>query len=172
MILNTPNYSGRQNNTTSYIKNFILGGPPNLWNLVKYPNSGSITSNTLTPSSISYDNVLIEGDLYVNGKIINPSDVNLKDNIEPINIKKINNLMKLKVKQFTFKYDTQKEVHYGFIAQDFENEYPELVSIKPDNSANYKAINYLEIIPLLVNKIQLMQNEIDHLKHIVKQINI
>ena len=46
-----------------------------------------------------------------------------------------------------------------------EKEFPELVSIKPDkNLANIKAINYLEIIPLLVNKIQLMQKEIDELK--------
>ncbi len=48
---------------------------------------------------------------------------------------------------------------------DFEKEFPELVSIKPDkNLANIKAINYLEIIPLLVNKIQIMQKEIDELK--------
>ena len=171
MILNTPNYSGRQNNSTSYIKNYILGSPTSLWNIVSYPNS-SLTANTLTPSSNVYDNVLIEGDLYVNGKIINPSDANLKDNIEPINIKQINNLMKLKVKQFTFKYDTQKEIHYGFIAQEFEKEFPELVSVKPDKNANYKAINYLEIIPLLVNKIQLMQKEIDELKNNVKLLSI
>ena len=67
--------------------------------------------------------------------------------------------------QFTFNDDPLKNTHYGFIAQDFENDFPELVSIKPDkNLANIKAINYLEIIPLLVNKIQIMQKEIDELK--------
>ena len=62
-------------------------------------------------------------------------------------------------------------VHYGFIAQDFEKEFPELISVKPDNNmANIKAINYLEIIPLLVSKIQMMQTEIDELKIQIKKL--
>ena len=167
---NTPNYGGRQNNNTSYIKNFVVAASPDLWTVVSYPNTDSYLSNTLTPSSLSYDNLLIEGDLYVNGKIINPSDVNLKDNIEGVSIKHMDSLMKLDVKQFTFKHDLKKQIHYGFIAQDFEKEFPELVSIKPDSNAKYKAINYLEIIPLLVGKIQMMQKEIDELKGKIEQI--
>ena len=166
-----PNYCGRQNNNTSYIKNFIGGGAPSLWNLVSYPEGG-YTSNTLTPNSISYDNVLIDGDLYVNGRIINPSDAKLKDNISDIDMKHVDKLMKLDVKQFTFKHDLLKHIHYGFIAQEFEKEFPELVSIKPNENSNYKAINYLEIIPLLVNKIQLMQEEIDELKRKIKKIDV
>ena len=74
-------------------------------------------------------------------------------------------LLNLNTSQFTFKNDPLSNIHYGFIAQEFEKEFPELVTIKPDkNLANIKAINYLEIIPLLVNKIQLMQKEIDELK--------
>jgi hypothetical protein len=73
--------------------------------------------------------------------------------------------MNLKPSKFTFKNDTSNQIHYGFIAQDFNIEYPELVFIKPDKELNnIKAINYLEIIPLLVSKIQHMQNEIDELK--------
>jgi hypothetical protein len=41
--------------------------------------------------------------------------------------------------------------------------------VKPDNKYNnLKAINYLEIIPLLVDKIQMMQKEIDELKTHIK----
>ena len=77
--------------------------------------------------------------------------------------------MNLKTSEFTFKSDPSKQIHYGFIAQDFELEYPELVFKKPDkNMNNMKAINYLEIIPLLVNKIQLMQKELDELKDKIK----
>ena len=51
---------------------------------------------------------------------------------------------------------------YGYDARSL---YPELIEIKPDNNySKIKAINYLEIIPLLVNKIQIMQKEIDELK--------
>jgi hypothetical protein len=77
--------------------------------------------------------------------------------------------MNLQTKEFTFKDDSSKQIHYGFIAQEFEVEYPELVFIKPDKKLNnIKAINYLEIIPLLVDKIQLMQKEIDDLKDKMK----
>ena len=72
--------------------------------------------------------------------------------------------MNLKPSQFTFKSDPLKKVHYGFIAQEFETIFPELVTSKPGPIANIKAINYLEVIPLLVSKIQKMQNEIDKLK--------
>jgi hypothetical protein len=45
--------------------------------------------------------------------------------------------------------------HYGFIANEIETEYPELIEIKPDIKASckIKSVNYLEIIPLLVHKI-------------------
>ena len=58
LLLNSPNYSGRQNNSTSYIKNYIGGLPPDLWSLVSYKNDNR-SANTLTPNSRSYDNVLI-----------------------------------------------------------------------------------------------------------------
>ena len=80
--------------------------------------------------------------------------------------------MNLKANKFTYKNDPLKQEHYGFIAQEFEKEYPELISIKPDNNLNnIKAINYLEIVPLLVNKIQMMQKEIDELKNHDKKVN-
>ena len=58
-----------------------------------------------------------------------------------------------------------KKLHYGFIAQEFEEHFPELVVSKVDKDiANLKAINYLEMIPLLVHQVQQMQKEIDELK--------
>jgi len=160
------NYGGKQPNNTAYIKNFVYGNPANLWNATKYNDIG-----VLTPASHLYESVYIPGNLYVDGSIINPSDINLKDNIIPIDEKKTNKLLNLKSTQFTFKNDETKQIHYGFIAQEFEKEIPELIYCKPDNNnTNVKAINYLEIIPLLVNKIQIMQKEIDELKEINKKI--
>ena len=100
----------------------------------------------------------------VDGSIVNPSDINLKDNIVEISSELTNNLINLKPVQYTYK--TDKKIHYGFIAQELETVLPELVVTKPDtsNSAQIKAINYLEIIPLLVGKLQKMQTEIDNLK--------
>jgi hypothetical protein len=179
MSVNTSvaNYNGRQPNNTAYIKNFISGTPANYWQTATYtPNSGPKAGQTIgviTTTSLKYDNLLIPGDLFVNGQIYNPSDIFLKDNIKLIDNEKVNKIMNLKPSEFVLKRDPLKNVHYGFIAQEFENEFPELVSIKPDKEyANLKAINYLEIIPLLVNKIQLMQKEIDSLNERLNEINV
>ena len=159
------NYNGKQPNNSSYIKNFVYGTPMNLWKAYSYINSSNQTISVLTPTNNIYSNIYIPGDLYVDGSIVSPSDIHLKENISLVNEDKTKKLMNLQTNEFTFKDDPSKQIHYGFIAQDFEKEYPELVFIKPDKTLkNIKAINYLEIIPLLVNKIQLMQKEIDELK--------
>lgn len=163
------NYNGRQPNNTSYVKNFIYGSTTNLWKAYSHINSSGDLISVLTPTTDKHSNVYIPGDLYVDGNIISPSDINLKQNINCINDDKTNKLMNLQTNEFTFKNDPEKKIHYGFIAQEFEKEYPELVFIKPDKKLNnIKAINYLEIIPLLVDKIQLMQKEIDDLKDKMK----
>jgi hypothetical protein len=77
--------------------------------------------------------------------------------------------MKIRPTQFVFKSDILKKIHYGFIAQEFEEHFPELVVSKIDKHvANLKAINYLELVPLLVYQIQKMQKEIDELKNQMK----
>ena len=163
------NYNGRQPNNTAYIKNFVSGAPSNLWKAYSHINSSGDLISVLTPTTDKYSNVYIPGDLYVDGSIVSPSDINLKQNISLIDEDKTNKLMNLQTKEFTFKDDSSKQIHYGFIAQEFEVEYPELVFIKPDKKLNnIRAINYLEIIPLLVDKIQLMQKEIDDLKSRMK----
>ena len=156
------NYGGKQPNSTAYVKNFVPGNPTNLWQATNYPQENGTVTGVITTTSSAVTNVLIRGDLFVNGNIINPSDITLKDNIIDISNELTNKLMKIKPMKFTFKDDKFKKIHYGFIAQDFEKEIPDLVSIKPDKTRpNIKSINYLEIIPLLVSKIQLMQKEID-----------
>jgi hypothetical protein len=172
------NYNGKVGNNTSNTRYFIEGQPTNIWIPTKYNG----TTQVITPSSINYQNVYIPGNLYVDGSIINPSDLTLKDNIANISSELSDAIMNLKPSQFTFKTDKTKQVHYGFIAQEFEEHFPELVTIKPNpilspsmspsmspsiNSQNIKAINYLEILPLLVHKVQSMQQEIDELKAII-----
>ncbi len=161
------NYNGRQPNNTAYIKTFVSGNTSGLWKTITYADSPVVTA--ITPSSSNYDNLYIPGNLYVDGNIITPSDAYLKDNIEDLDKDHSINLMKLRATKFTFKSDMHKNIHYGFIAQEFEEYFPELIVSKIDkNIANLKAINYLELVPLLVHQIQKMQKEIDELKN---QIN-
>jgi hypothetical protein len=163
------NYNGTQPNNTSYIKNFITGKPPSLWKTITHKLiNGTIITSALTPASPLINNVYIPGNLYVDGFIVNPSDVYLKDNIENLDDEVSIKLTKLRPTQFVFKSDMYKKTHYGFIAQEFEEHFPELVVTKIDKDvANLKAINYLELVPLLLYQIQKMMQEIDELKKVI-----
>lgn len=163
------NYNGKQSNNTAYIKTFTYGIPVNLWKTMRYlPNVGPQVS-VITPSSSNVESLYIKGDIFVDGSVISPSDVNIKNNISTLDIQTVNKLMNLRPTSFTLKNDNTNHIHYGFIAQELENEYPELIENKPDKRySKIKGVNYLEIIPLLVNKIQMMQKEIDDLKEKIK----
>jgi hypothetical protein len=160
------NYNGKQPNNTAYIKNYVSGTPTSLWKTITYTDTlTNVSVNAITPSAPKNNNLYIPGNLYIDGNIISPSDVYLKDDIEDLVKDHSIKLMNLRPTQFTFKSDLIKNIHYGFIAQEFEEHFPELVVSKIDKHvANLKAINYLELIPLLVYQIQQMQKEIDELK--------
>lgn len=163
------NYNGRQANNTSYIKNFVYATPSQLWAPYNYTNQAGGIISVITPKGTNYENLYITGDMYLDGNIITPSDITLKEDIEVINEVNTNKLMEIKASKFSFKNDTSKHIHYGFIAQEFEQLFPELVYLKPDRqNNNIKAINYMEVIPLLVSKIQIMQREIDELRSKIK----
>jgi hypothetical protein len=107
--------------------------------------------------------------LYLSNVVIDSqyssSDKNLKNNIVDIPEDKTNSLLDLNPTQFNFKLDTKKNIHYGFIAQDLEKIYPELVK---DSEKGHRKVNYMELIPLIISKMKNMQNEIDELKNQLK----
>ena len=151
----TPNYSGRQGDNIQNIKQFVTSSA-GIVNWIYKTIAGS-TTQVITP----YDQtktVMIPKNLLVLGSINNPSDINLKDNIEKINIDDFN---KLNPVSFTFKDDEQHKKHYGFIAQELETVYPELVT---DTEIGFKSVNYIELIPILLSQMKNMQMEIDNLK--------
>ena len=75
------------------------------------------------------------------------------------------NILKLEPKQYNYIADTDKKLHYGIIAQDLENYFPNLVTtVKTENEEETKVVNYLELVPLLIVKIQDLQKQIDELK--------
>ena len=151
----TPNYSGRQGDNIQNIKQFVTSSA-GIVNWIYKTIAGS-TTQVITP----YDQtktVMIPKNLLVLGSINNPSDITLKDNIGEINIDDFN---KLNPVSFTFKDDEQHKKHYGFIAQELEKVYPELVT---DNEIGFKSVNYIELIPILLSQMKNMQMEIDNLK--------
>ena len=167
------NYNGRQPNNTAYIKTFVSNRQIMLWKTASQSKSDGSVKSVITPSSDKSNSLYIPGDIFYDGSLIGISDINLKKDISLIQVDTTDKLMNLKPSSFILKNDPFNNIHYGFIAQDLENEYPELVENKPNKmNNNIKSVNYLEIIPLLVHKIQLMQKEIKELKDKVNSTSL
>jgi len=64
----------------------------------------------------------------------------------------------------TLKSKTYKGQHFGLIAQDVETILPELIGTNRDGS---KAINYIELIPFIIESIKEQQSSFDSLKTII-----
>lgn len=98
------------------------------------------------------------------------SDKKLKENIKPL--KNTDRLMLLQPKEYTYKTDEfesmnlEQGTHMGFIAQDIEAIFPELIkeTVQPPTidkdgkvikeGITFKAVNYVALIPLLTATVQ------------------
>jgi hypothetical protein len=176
MSYKNANYSVPQPNNSTFVKNFHQGQPTPLFTIKQYTYNNK-TEQVITPASVAttISNLYINGTIYAGDFVtttpqVTPSDRKLKDNIVELSSELSENIMKLKPCQFTYKTDSTNHTHYGFIAQEVAEELPNLVITKNIlNQGEVLTVNYLEIIPLLVDKIQKMQQEIDELKkHIQK----
>lgn len=103
------------------------------------------------------NSVFIKKNLQVANEITVTSSEKEKENIKDIN-NDVNDILKLNPKEYN--YNNDSKLHFGLIAEDVENVYPNLVS----NTEVGKSLNYLEIVPLLIDKIKDLQNQIDELK--------
>jgi hypothetical protein len=158
IISTAANYGGKVTEKQQDVKQFYITAytSPVTWIYKKLLN-GLVVE---TPSD-STKSVLIDNDLTITGSIYNTSDINLKKNITEIEISKIDNLLSLNPIHFQYSNDKKNKTHYGFIAQDVEKLYPEMIG---SNDIGFKTLNYQEVIPLMLAKIKLMQKEIDELK--------
>ena len=130
------------------------------------------------------------GDVYVTGQIISPyltspSDLRIEENVESLTQTKsegttLGNLLNLDVISFNYKKPQVKEViideawkkpeveekqdvkrHYGLSVENLQNIYPDLVYEGQDG---YLSINYIELVPILIQSIQELKQELDDVK--------
>jgi hypothetical protein len=158
------NYGGRQPDNVQNIKQFNNTSPSIvLW---MYKKISEIMY--ITPCD-QVNDVLIPRNLYVHGSINSTSDTLLKENVEQLTSNECDKIMDLQPKKYTFIDDATKKTHYGLIAQEVEEQYPLLVSeidgvLDDDADTKIKTVNYMELIPIMIRKMQNMQNEIDELR--------
>ena len=96
---------------------------------------------------------------------ISTSDESLKKDIEDLG-EETDSIMKLRPVKFHWNYEEEdKEKHIGFIAQEVEELFPDLVeeNTYPDGST-YKGVDKTKLIPHLVNEIKSIKKEIEELK--------
>ena len=168
VVSTAANYGGRVVDNQQGVKQFYVGGQGTASWVYKRLTTGTLV---ITPADkknpIFVDNdLIVKKDIYIDGSIYNPSDAKLKENIEYISSEQIDSLFNLNPVKFSYKSDREKQKHFGLLAQDIEKIYPELVKIV---DKDYKTVNYQELLPIMLAKMKLMQNEIDELKLHVKK---
>ncbi len=160
LIGTVANYGGKQPSNTQNIKQFVVAATVSQADWVFAKISKTTNDIYITPANRT-KSVYIYTDLYVNGAIYNTSDKNHKEEIEPISDSKIEKLFHLEPVEYKLKSDIKNKKHFGLIAQDVEKIYPELVT---NIDSEFKNVNYIELIPILLSKMKTMQKEIDELK--------
>lgn len=101
-----------------------------------------------------------------------PSDRQLKKNITPIK-DALNGVLSLQGVNYSYDAATHPELglstepQVGFIAQELEQVYPELV-VTRDNG--FKAVNYAQLVPVLVEAIKQQQAMIEELQQHMNEL--
>ena len=85
------------------------------------------------------------------------SDVRLKQNIEGLS--ETQGIDNIRAVQYNNKNDDSK--HFGVIAQELAEIYPELVH---SDEKNMQSVSYIELIPICINEIQLLKKRQDALQ--------
>lgn len=119
--------------------------------------------------------------------VVTLSDYRVKDNVKSLSNSSLDNIMSMNVVEYNYDADLlmpaddsdtasvntrslqlskeksliATEKHYGLIAQELQQLYPNLVKESQDG---YLTINYIEIIPLLIRSVQELKAEINTLQ--------
>lgn len=168
--LETVNFSNINTSNTltavnANFSNLFINGSP-------LTSSGAISTSSFatTGSNIFIGNQIVTGSITATSDItaFSTSDKQLKDNIIliPNSLEKIT-----KIGGYTFDWNNKQNIYevgshdIGVIAQELEEILPEVV-ITRDNG--YKAVRYEKIVPLLIEAIKELKNEVDELKSKIK----
>jgi hypothetical protein len=134
-------------------------------------NTGSATVSSLTVSDLSGASDTYTGDGATNSFTISAagaftsSDSRLKQNIEDIS-DALQKITQVEGKRYSFINDKQDRIHYGVIAQEIRNIFPSLVQ---ENDQGYLSVNYMELIPVLIEALKVQQETINQLSTALSQ---
>jgi len=119
-------------------------------------------TTTIGVNSGSSKVVIDAVDVVITNGITVSSDIRLKENFEPMS-NALDLVSQLNGFYYTWKKDagTDKPRKLGFIAQEVEKVIPELVKT---DSEGMKSVDYVSVVPVLVEALKHQQKQIDELK--------
>ena len=164
-------YAGGLGNTAKSLASFVIGkysleganGNASLWvstdPIFAIGNGGGIGSES--DAFVVYKN----GTATLNGVAVT-SDARLKTNVHPLD-NALDNI--LRIEGVSYNWDKKHpraanmtdRLQFGIIAQELEKVYPQLIITKADG---YKTINYIGLVPVLVEAMQEQQQQITDLQ--------
>jgi hypothetical protein len=97
------------------------------------------------------------GNLYIKGNLYTISDKRLKKNINKLELT-VDPLNKIKAYSFQYKSRPEAGTLLGFMAQDVQEFFPELVSVGSDGGLS---LNYIGLVPVLWNYTQTLQKKVE-----------
>lgn len=125
----------------------------------------------------------VEGTGYALGGWVNASDSRLKSNIQPIGsaLQKINQIngvhytITTKSKELDGEIKSTSREQYGVIAQEVEMVFPEMVKekalfINAGDETPYKTVDYIQLVPVLLEAIKELQSEVENLRQEVEAL--
>jgi hypothetical protein len=135
-----------------------------------------------------YGDTKVTGTVYA-GNVVNTSDIRLKENIESVSEKEgersfLDKIASIDVLEYNLKDRTSElfpesdktdekvakfiarekaKRHYGVSAQELQQLFPNLVEEGQDG---YLAVNYIELVPVLIRSIQELKAELDEARNV------
>jgi hypothetical protein len=98
------------------------------------------------------------------------SDKRLKNNISAMESTVAEKVLQLTPVNYTYKNDESQTNQYGFIAQEVQKLFPELVNEKESKGQTFLSLNYQAFGVLAIKTIQEQQKEIDTLKEEISEL--
>lgn len=172
----------RPSETTSHdvnhklnIGNWIFGATSD-GNQLTEDGSGDKILGIATMAEVGFGLTVKGGLKLTGGGLSQSSDRRLKKNINTINNNSVDKLLQLRGVSYYWKKGDSKRLNYGLIAQEVRQLFPNLVTGEETENSTL-SVNYIELIPLLIeghkhqaNEIIELKNEIDNLKTLVQQL--
>lgn len=143
-----------------YMNNFLINVlDPRYVNVAGDTMTGNLAMNgagiTISGGNLTQSSGFMSTDQY-----LTISDKRLKKKIKDISQEKLNQLHQIKTHEFVWRRDNRKD--YGFIAQEIEKIFPELVITNP--TTGYKAVQYVSLVPIMLEEVQQLRKENTALK--------